>query len=66
MTTLKLIESTKQIKNVVEIVATVETEDNEVYLGKSTFLLLNNEILPEDEDDLYTLLDDMDLIWEKY
>lgn len=64
---VNLIESVKQIKNQVEVIATIEnSETSETYLAISDFFLRSQDILPEDEDDLCYYLEDLDLIWEEY
>lgn len=64
---VNLIESVKQIKNQVEVIATIEnSETSEPYLAISDFFLRSQDILPEDEDDLCYYLEDLDLIWEEY
>jgi len=63
---VNLIESVKQVKNQVEVIATVEKEDGEKFLGITDFFLKSNETLPEDEDDLSYFVEDMDLIWDLY
>ena len=61
---VNLIESVKQVKNQVEVIATVENENGESFLGISDFFLKSNETLLEDEDDLAYFLEDLDLIWD--
>jgi hypothetical protein len=63
---VKLIESVKRIKNVVEIIATVKTEDGLDYLGICKFFLRETEILPSDEDQLCYFLEDLNLDWNEY
>lgn len=63
---VKLIESVKRIKNIVEIIATVETEDGLDYLGICKFFLKETDSLPSDEDQLCYFLEDLDLDWGKY
>ena len=63
---VNLIESVKQVKNQVEVIATVEDESGEKFLGISDFFLKSNETLIEDEDDLAYFLEDLDLIWDLY
>jgi hypothetical protein len=62
---VKLIESVKRIKNVVEIIATVQTEDGLDYLGICKFFLKESELLPSDEDQLCYFLEDLNLDWEE-
>jgi len=66
MMSVRLIESVKQIKNQVEVIATVEDESGEKFLGISDFFLKSNETLIDDEDDLAYFLEDLDLIWDLY
>jgi hypothetical protein len=63
---VKLIEEIHQIKNHIEVVATVKTEDGEEYLGITEFILQSGQILPEDEDELCYFLEDMQLTWDLY
>jgi len=63
---INLIESIRQIKNQVEVVATVEKEDGKTFLGISDFFLRSNEYLPDDEDELTYFIEDLDLIWDLY
>jgi hypothetical protein len=63
---VNLIESVKQVKNQVEVIATVEDEKGEVFLGISNFFLKSNEVLIEDEDKLSYFLEDLDLVWDLY
>lgn len=63
---VNLIESVRQVKNQVEVIATVENEEGETYLGISDFFLQSHETLPDDEDELAYFLEDMDLIWDLY
>jgi len=63
---VNLIESVKQVKNQVEVIATVEDYDGEVFLGISSFFLKSNEVLIEDEDKLSYFLEDLDLVWNLY
>lgn len=63
---VNLIESVRQVKNQVEVIATVETEEGKVFLGFADFFLRSDESLPDDEDDLAYFLEDIDLIWEPY
>jgi hypothetical protein len=66
MTYVNLIESVRQIKNQVEIVATVENEEGKTFLGITDFFLKSDEYLLEDEDELCYYLEDLDLIWDLY
>ena len=63
---VNLIESVKQVKNQVEVIATVEDESGEKFLGISDFFLKSNDTLLDDEDDLAYFLEDLDLIWDLY
>lgn len=63
---VNLIESVRQVKNQVEVIATIEKEDGETLLGITDFFLKSNEMLPDDEDELCYFLEDMDLIWDLY
>ena len=63
---VNLIESVRQVKNQVEVIATVEDESGETFLGISDFFLKSNETLLDDEDDLAYFLEDLDLIWDLY
>ena len=63
---VNLIESVRQIKNQVEVIATVENEDGNEFLAKSEFFLKSDEVLPEDEDDLSYFLEDLNLKWQEY
>lgn len=64
---VNLIESVRQIKNQVEVIATIEdTETNESYLAISDFFLRSQDQIPDDEDELCYYLEDLDLIWDKY
>jgi hypothetical protein len=63
---VNLIESVKQVKNQVEVIATVEDYEGKEFLGISTFFLKSNEILLEDEDELAYFLEDLDLVWTLY
>lgn len=66
MTFVKLIEEVYQIKNHIEIVATVKPEDGKEYLGITEFNLQSGQLLPEDEDELAYFLEDLDLTWDLY
>lgn len=63
---VNLIESVRQSKNQVEVIATVEKEDGETFLGITDFFLKSTETLPDDEDELSYFIEDMDLIWDLY
>lgn len=63
---VNLIESVRQVKNQVEVIATVEDENGSSFLGISDFFLKSNETLLDDEDDLAYFLEDLDLIWDLY
>lgn len=63
---VNLIETVRQIKNHVEVVATIENEDGKQTLGISDFFLLNSEQLPDDEDKLCYYLEDKELDWELF
>lgn len=63
---VNLIESIRQVKNQVEAIATVETEEGKTFLGIADFFLKSNEKLPDDEDELAYFLEDLDLIWDLY
>ena len=63
---VNLIESVKQVKNQVEVIATVEDESGETFLGISDFFLKSNETLLDDEDDLAYFLENLDLNWDLY
>lgn len=63
---VNLLESIRQVKNQVEVIATVEKENGETFLGISDFFLRSNEFLPDDEDELTYFIEDLDLIWDLY
>jgi hypothetical protein len=63
---VNLIESVRQVKNQVEVIATVETKEGKTFLGIADFFLRSDESIPDDEDDLAYFLEDMDLIWDLY
>ena len=65
MINVKLIESVRQIKNEIEVIATVKDKDEE-FLGITNFILLNMENIPEDEDDLSYYLQNKELTWNIY
>lgn len=66
MTYVNLIELVHQVKNLVEVVASVETSEGKKYLGIADFFLMSTETLPEDEDELCYYLEDKDLVWDLY
>jgi len=63
---VNLIESVKQVKNQVEVIATFEDYDGDQFLGIANFFLKSNEILIQDEDELSYFLEDLDLVWDVY
>lgn len=63
---VNLIESVRQVKNQVEVIATVENEEGKVFLGITDFFLRSDEFLPDDEDKLSYFLEDMELSWDLY
>ena len=63
---VNLIESVRQVKNQVEVIATVEKENGDTFLGITDFFLESQESLIEDEDDLAYFLEDMNLSWDLY
>jgi hypothetical protein len=63
---VNLIESVRQVKNQVEVIATIEDEDGKEYLGITDFFLKSTDTLPDDEDDLSYYLEDMELEWDLY
>lgn len=63
---VNLIESVRQVKNQVEVIATIEDEDGEEFLGITSFFLRSDETLLDDEDELAYFLEDLDLVWNKY
>lgn len=62
---VNLIESVRQVKNQVEVIASVE-KDNLEFLGITDFFLRSDETLIEDEDELAYYLEDMELDWDLY
>jgi hypothetical protein len=66
MICVKLIESVRQLKNSVEVIATVIDDDDKEFLGISDFFLMSGETLPLDEDDLSYYLEDKLLDWDLY
>lgn len=63
---VNLIESVRQVKNQVEVVATVQDESGKEFLGISDFFLTSSDNIPEDEDELSFYLEDMNLQWDLY
>lgn len=63
---VNLIESVRQVKNQVEVIATVEDEEGKLFLGITDFFLRSDEYLPEDEDKLSYFIEDMKLPWDLY
>ena len=63
---VKLVESVRQFKNSVEVIATVIDEDDTEFLGISDFFLMSSETLPLDEDELSYYLEDKMLDWDIY
>lgn len=66
MTYVKLVEQLTQIKQQVEVIATVEDSSGDTFLGITDFILLSSELLPEDEDDLCYYLEDKHLVWDVF
>ena len=66
MICVKLVESVRQLKNSVEVIATVVDENDKEFLGISDFFLMSSETLPLDEDDLSNYLEDKMLDWDLY
>lgn len=66
MMNVKLIEAVHQAKNYIEVIATVQEENEEEFLGITGFILQSYQTLPEDEDELSYFLEDMDLTWDLY
>jgi hypothetical protein len=66
MICVKLVESVRQLKNSVEVIATVVDENDKEFLGISDFFLMSSETLPLDEDDLSYYLEDKMLDWDFY
>jgi hypothetical protein len=66
MICVKLVESVRQLKNSVEVIATVVDENAKEFLGISDFFLMSSETLPLDEDDLSYYLEDKMLDWDLY
>lgn len=63
---VNLIEVVHHVKNLVEVIATVETENGKSYLGIADFFLMSNEMLPDDEDELCYYLEGKELAWDLY
>jgi hypothetical protein len=63
---VNLIEVVRQVKNQVEVIASVENELGETYLAISDFFLMSTESLPDDEDELCYYIEDKDLVWDMY
>ena len=63
---VNLIETVRQVKNQVEVIATVENENGKEFLGITDFFLKSTDALPEDEDELSYFLEDMNLPWDLY
>ena len=63
---IKLIEVVNQIKNYIEIIATVKNSNNEEFLGITEFILEPNQDIPKDEDELSTFLESLNLTWDLY
>ena len=66
MICVKLVESVRQLKNSVEVIATVVDENGKEFLGISDFFLMSSETLPLDEDKLSYYLEDKLLDWDTY
>jgi hypothetical protein len=66
MICVKLVESVRQLKNLVEVIATVVDENGKEFLAISDFFLMSSETLPLDEDDLSYYLEDKMLDWDIY
>lgn len=62
---VKLVESVRQLKNLVKIIATID-ENGKEFLAISEFFLMSGETLPLDEDDLSYYLEDLNLEWDNY
>ena len=63
---VKLIESLNRNKNLTKIIAAIEDDDKNQYLGSCEFFLPETDSLPEDEDSLCFFLEDLNLDWVKY
>jgi len=66
MICVKLVESVRQLKNLVEVIATIVDENDEEFLAISDFFLMSSETLPLNEDDLSYYLEDKMLDWDIY
>lgn len=66
MMNVKLIEVVNQTSNYVEVIATVQKENQKEYLGITEFTLSSNQTLPKDEDELMEFLETMNLTWDLY
>lgn len=66
MMNVKLIEVVNQASNYVEVIATVQKENQKEYLGITEFTLSSNQTLPKDEDELMKFLETMNLTWDLY
>jgi hypothetical protein len=66
MICVKLVESVRQFKNSVEVIATVVDENDKEFLGIADFFLMSSETLPLDEDKLSYYLEDKLLDWDTY
>lgn len=66
MICVKLVESVRQLKNSVEVIATVVDDNDKEFLGISDFFLMSSETLPLDEDDLSYYLEEKLLDWDIY
>jgi len=65
MTNVKLIEAVRSLNNYCEVIATVQNNEKE-YLGITEFVLSSNQTLPENEDELSSFLESLDLTWDLY
>jgi len=65
MTNVKLIEAVRSLNNYHEVIATVQNNEKE-YLGITEFVLSSNQNLPENEDELSSFLEQLDLTWDLY
>lgn len=65
MTNVKLIEAVRSLNNYCEVIATVQNDEKE-YLGITEFVLSSNQTLPENEDELSSFLEQLDLTWDLY
>ena len=66
MMNVKLIEVVNQVSNYVEVIATVQKENQKEYLGFTEFTLPSNQTLPKDEDEIAKFLETMNLTWDLY